>query len=103
MNSSATMKIVGAVIVLASITGGAYFLEDRYARSQEVADVSQRLSVHVIQDQINFLQRQLWAMEDRCGNDISRMTQDQRVRYREMQKQKADLERQLNQKMRSKQ
>jgi len=103
MNKTTVIKIVAAAILVVSVSGGAYFLEDRYASSQEVADVSQRLSVHTIQDQIKWLQQSIWAMEDRCGNDPSRMTPDQRARYRQMVQQKADLERQLNSMMRGKQ
>jgi len=103
MNKTTVVKIIGAIVLVVSVSGGAYFMEDRYASSQEVADVSQRLSVHTIQDQIKWLQHSIWAMEDRCGNDESRMTHDQRVRYREMKEQKRRLEQQLNSMMKGKQ
>ena len=103
MNKVTIGKIIAAIILVISVSGGAYFLEDRYASSQEVADVGQRLSVHTIQDQIKWLQQSIWAMEDRCGNDITRMTHDQRARYRQMRQQKSDLERQLNSMMKGKQ
>lgn len=102
-NKTTVTKITAAIILAVSITGGAYFLEDRYASSSEVAEVGQRLSVHTIQDQIKWLQQSIWVMEDRCGNDPSRMTTDQRIRYREMQVQKKQLERQLNSMMKGKQ
>ena len=76
--------ILGALILVVSITGGADFLEDRYAKAGDLKNQDTRLTVHIAQDRINFLQQQIWAMEDRCGNDPVRMTPDQRQRYREM-------------------
>ena len=86
------LSILGAIILVVSVTGAAYFLEDRYAKADDLRDQDVRLTVHVAQDRINFLQQQIWAMEDRCGNDPVRMTPDQRQRYREMLTEKKRLE-----------
>lgn len=86
------LSILSAVLLVGSFAGTAFFLEDRYAKADEVRNTQQRLTVHIAQDRINFLQQQIWAMEDRVGNDISRMTHDQRQRYREMKTEKARLE-----------
>jgi hypothetical protein len=83
------MSIVSALLLIGSFMAAAFFMEDRYAKADALADNSQRLNV---QDRINFLQHQMWAMEDRVGNDISRMTHDQRQRYREMKAEKQRLE-----------
>ncbi len=92
-----TFSIISAVVIIVSVTGAAFFLEDRYAKQIDVAQVSTRLNSYILQDQINFLQNQIWQMQDRCGNDIRKMTPDQRARYREMLKQKEMFEKQLNQ------
>jgi hypothetical protein len=84
--------IIAAVITLASITGAAFFLEDRYAKASDLKNNEARLTVHIAQDRIQFLQQQIWAMEDRCGKDERLMTPDQRARYRELTAEKRRLE-----------
>lgn len=86
------ISICSAILLIGSFSGAVFFMEDRYAKATDIADTSQRLNVHIAQDRINFLQQQLWAMEDRVGNDLSRMTHDQRQRYREMKAEKQRLE-----------
>ena len=86
------MSIASALLLIGSFMAAAFFMEDRYAKADALADNSQRLNVHIAQDRINFLQQQMWAMEDRVGNDISRMNHDQRQRYREMEAEKRRLE-----------
>ena len=86
------ISIASALLLIGSFMGAAFFMEDRYAKADALADNSQRLNVHIAQDRINFLQQQIWALEDRVGNDVSRMTHDQRLRYREMQAEKRRLE-----------
>ena len=89
------ISIISAILLIGSFSGAVFFLEDRYAKADDLAGNSQRLTVHIAQDRINFLQQQLWAMEDRVGNDVNRMTVDQRRRYREMKAEKERLERAL--------
>ena len=87
-----TISIISAVVLIIGVSLGAYFLEDRYAKAADLRNSDIRLTVHVAQDRINFLQQQVWVMEDRCGKDESKMTPDQRTRYREMKYEKARLE-----------
>jgi hypothetical protein len=88
------VAIIGAVIVIASLTGAAFFMEDRYAKAESLKKVNQRLDIKILQDQINFLQQQMWQLEDRC--QPKNMTYDQKVRYREMKERKIQLEKELN-------
>jgi hypothetical protein len=89
------MQIIAAVVLIVSVTGGAFFLEDRYAKAEELKNNKARLTVHIAQDRIQFLQQQIWALEDRAGTDERLMTPDQRARYREMSTEKRRLENRL--------
>ncbi|GAG93593.1 unnamed protein product, partial [marine sediment metagenome] len=81
---SRALSIIVAVVLIVSVTGAAFFLEDRYAKADELKNNEARLTVHIAQDRIQFLQQQVWALEDRCGKDERLMTPDQRTRYREL-------------------
>jgi hypothetical protein len=99
--------IVGAVIVLGSIAGGAFFMEDRYANAeqtvksmimlqQSVEKTNVKIDMHAMQQRIDALQQQIWKMEDRYNTtDPMAMPTDDRARYRALQKAKADVEYQL--------
>ena len=86
------ISIISAIALLASVSLAAFFLEDRYAKADDLKNQNIRLTVHIAQDRIQFLQQQVWAMEDRCGKDEAYMTSDQRARYREMKAEKERLE-----------
>jgi len=89
---SRLMSIITAVVLIVSVTGAAFFLEDRYAKADDFKNNEARLTVHIAQDRIQFLQQQVWSLEDRCGKDERLMTPDQRTRYRELTVEKKRLE-----------
>ena len=88
-------SILSIILLFGAFTGAAFFLEDRYAKASELKDTEERLTVHIAQDRISFLQQQIWALEDRVGKDATRMSVDQRQRYREMKSEKLRLEARL--------
>jgi hypothetical protein len=99
--------IVGAVIVLGSITGGAFFMEDRYANAEQTVKSMQmlqmsiqktntKIDMHAMQQRINALDEQLWRIENRCHTrDVMAMPEAERDRYRRLKKQRDALERKL--------
>ena len=97
------MAILGAVIVLGGISAGILTIEDRYAKADDLKQEKTRLSVHVIQDQIRFLQNQMWGIMDRCQvKQPYELSGDAKAHYREYESQKKVLEVQLSSIMKSK-
>lgn len=99
--------IVGALIVLGSIAGGAFFMEDRYANAeqtvksmimlqQSVEKTNSKIDMHAMQQRIDALQQQMWKIEDRTGTvNPMDMPVKERERYRALLAQKVKLEQQL--------
>ena len=77
------ISIVGAIVLLGSVISGYIYFDSLYARASDLNNNEARLTVHIAQDRINFLQQQVWQLEDRCG-DLKYMTQDQKARHRAM-------------------
>lgn len=95
--------IVGAIIVLGSIAGGAFLLDDRYAHAeqtvksmimlqQSVEKTNAKIDLHAMQQQIDATQQQMWKIEDRTGTtDPMAMPIKERERYRALAAQKDTL------------
>lgn len=94
------ISIAGAVILLASATGAGFYLDDRYAKADLVAKTNTRLDVHIIQDRIDFLNQEMWRIEDRCKTqNISEMPVDSKERYRHLKQERNSLEKKLEKAM----
>lgn len=95
--------VLGAMIILGGLTTGVYFIEDRYAKAEDLNKEQTRLSVHVLQDQIQFIQNQQWSILDRCRvTDVTGLQGDSLMRYREYDARKKEMERKLESLMKEK-
>jgi hypothetical protein len=91
-------KTIASAIALMAIIGsvfGAYFyIDNKYALSQELKRTEQRLEGKIISDQLNSVQDRIWKIEDRYDNKI--MDSTVKEEYRKLQQQKIDLNNDLN-------
>jgi hypothetical protein len=65
MNLSKLQKWLALIIAIASIGGTAFGVERYFAKDSEVKLLAQRLDQKVVSDQIYYMQRQLWSLQDR--------------------------------------
>ena len=86
-----TMAILSAVVCLGAIAGGVYSLDSTYARSQKVNQIEQRLDRKILSDNAMMLQRRIWQLFDRYGEDKARAMPE----YRELESQRQGILREL--------
>lgn len=99
--------LIGAVVVLGSVAGGALFMDDRHANAEQtvksmimlqksIQKTNTKIDMHAMQQRIDGIQAQLWKIEDRTGTtDPVAMPVKERERYRALTAQKLKLEREL--------
>jgi len=87
--------ILGLVISLTVIVGAGAKLDRRWAKTDQLVMVAQRLDQKIIQDRINAIQERLWCLEDKYGNTIADMPETIRDQYRRLLKEIKDLEKRL--------
>jgi len=87
--------ILGLVISLTVIVGAGAKLDRRWAKTDQLVMVAQRLDQKIIQDRINAIQERLWRLEDKYGNTIADMPETIRDQYRRLLKEIKDLEKRL--------
>lgn len=78
------MKLVGSIIALCTLIGivfGTYFwIDSRYALSEELKKTQQRLDYKIISDRANSLQERIWKIEDRCKGGKTDQTTAEELR-----------------------
>ena len=86
-------KVIGIIIGLAAVISLAFGADAYFAKSTQLVMVEKRLDQKIVQDQINYLQEQLWKIEDRFRD----RPKDQRAidRERRLKKELKDAEKQL--------
>ena len=60
-------QIVAALGLIGTVSGATIAIESRYAHDEDVQKVAYRLDQKIKQDRCDWLQRQLWALQDRFG------------------------------------
>lgn len=86
-------KIIVLILSLASLVGLCFATDARFAKSEKLAMVEKRLEQKIIQDQTNYLQEQLWKIEDRYRDKPK--TEEIIDRERRLKKELNDAEKQL--------
>lgn len=76
------MKTIGSIIGVLTLFGiffGAYqYMESRYALSEEVKKIEQRLDYKIMVDQFKAVQQRIWTIEDRFQNkQMDQTTKDE--------------------------
>jgi predicted phage-related endonuclease len=88
------MKTIIAILTILAFAFGAYFyLDDRYARCEDVKKVEKRLDYKIVSDQLQAIQQRIWQIQDRFQNKKMDATIKEEVRELEVKKE------QLNDKM----
>ena len=64
---------MGAVVLIASVTGVAYFLEDRYAKADDLKYNYQQDRVRDLKSNIRWYQDQMSWIMNRCGKQDPRI------------------------------
>lgn len=104
-----TISALGAIILLLGMFFGVYrYIDTRYAIALEnqnehqsliksLAITNQRLEQKILQDRRDTKQNQIWALEEKNINkkSINDWSPDDRAKYKQLQKEMADLDKQL--------
>jgi len=101
---------VGMILILSTAVGGIVAADTRYAKASYVSEVEERLDVKIIQDKMASITERMWKIEDRWTDQFkeefsrlpnsidelkSYMNEDARDRYRELEEELNELEKQL--------
>ena len=101
---------VGMILILSTAVGGIVAADTRYAKASYVSEVEERLDVKIIQDKMASITERMWKIEDRWTDQFkeefsrlpnsidelkSYMNEDARDRYRELEEELIELEKQL--------
>ena len=99
------------VAVLAAFITTTFTVDARYAKSEELQKVEERLDRKILEDRIATLQKKIWDLEDRwtaryvkqhgeypetTKELVAFMTKEDRERHRELTKERDELKEQLN-------
>jgi hypothetical protein len=108
--------IASIILTVAALIGVGAAIDSRYARAERVVEVSDRLSMKIIQDRINAITEQMWKMEDRwqeryhkeheeyATHDelLAYMSEDARDTYRQLEEELEYLREELKKYIRKK-
>ena len=85
--------LISLIVGACTMVGTAFTIDSRYAKTRDMADVNEyvqqvdkRLEVKILKDRANALQERMWKIEDRYGDDVSKMPEDKRDQYRKVKK-----------------
>ena len=85
--------LISLIVGACTMVGTAFTIDSRYAKTSDMADVTEyvqqvdkRLEVKILKDRANALQERMWKIEDRYGDDVSKMPEDKRDQYRKVKK-----------------
>ena len=85
--------LIGLVVGASTIIGTAFTIDSRYAKVNDMAEVNEyvqkvdkRLEIKILKDRANAIQERMWKIEDRYGEEVSKMPKDKRDQYRKLKK-----------------
>lgn len=81
---------------LATLWGGASFVDTRYAHAPDVVRIEFRLEQKILADRSSQLQQRIWKIEDRYGPDLFEAPAMVKEEYRQLKEELADLDQELN-------
>ena len=90
---SSLQKVIGIIVGLAAFVSICFGAERYFAKSTQLVMVEKRLDQKIIQDQLNYIQEQIWKIEDRFRDK----SKDQNTidRERRLKKELKEAEKQL--------
>ena len=89
------IKIASSILVLVALIGAVYKADCYVAKAEQLAMVERRLDQKIVQDQYNYIQEQLWKIEDRYRDRLLEKSDEIIDRERRLLKQLKETEEQL--------
>ena len=86
--------ILGLILAVGAVYAGARGVESRYALNRDLKLVEYRLNQKILQDEYKFIQRRIWALEDRYKSPRD-MPPEIRRQYRDLKLRLQQLERKM--------
>lgn len=80
---------------LATLFGGASFVDTRYAHQDNVVLIEMRLEQKILTDRANQLQQRIWKIEDRYGIDLFEAPGPIKEEYRQLKDEMADVDQEI--------
>lgn len=81
---------------LATLWGGASFVDTRYAHQDDVVFIEMRLEQKILTDRSNQLQQRIWKIEDRYGIDLFEAPGPVKEEYRALKDEMADVDQEVS-------
>lgn len=81
---------------LATLWGGASFVDTRYAHQENVVLIEMRLEQKILTDRSNQLQQRIWKLEDRYGPDMFEAPGPLKEEYRQLKDEMADVDKEVS-------
>jgi len=78
--------ILVVTALLGTFFGAYWWIETRYALSEDLRMVAQRLDYKIASDQLQSIQQRIWQIKDRCGEFPKDMTTKEELRKLEEDK-----------------
>lgn len=86
------ISIVSILVGLSTLIGAGFALDSRWQQeedvillAQNVSDTNNRLSAHIIYDQADEIQKRMWLLKDRYGEDPSKFPDTVKEEYRSLE------------------
>lgn len=85
-----TQSIIGLITIIGIIFSVYFFMDNKYAKAEEVKQLEQRFEHKITSDALKATQNRLWQLEDKYGRDIDKI-KDSDVR-KEMKELREEIE-----------
>jgi hypothetical protein len=80
---------------LATMWGGASFVDTRYAHAPDVVLIEMRLEQKILTDRSYQLQQRIWKIEDRYGSDLFEAPALVKEEHRQLKEELADVDQEI--------
>jgi len=97
-----TATIVSIIVGLITIVGAGWALDQRWCQADTVVLLSQRMAFgetrfesFIISDQLSEIQKRMWTLKDRHGENVSKFPASAKEEYRSLDKKMKALEKDL--------
>jgi hypothetical protein len=79
MNVKRILAILAGVITVGSVVTMLFAFDSRYAKTEYVAQIENRLDTKIKKDRADMLQERMWRLEDRYGCDAKKTDEYRRL------------------------
>jgi hypothetical protein len=89
-------KVVPVLVLFGILFSAFFFLDNRYARSENMKQIEQRLDYKIVADQLKDIQIRIWTLEDRYGQNLEKTNDIIKQEYRKLKAEKEELSKKLD-------